>query len=309
MNVSALHFYLVPALALAVLTGCDRSSESPDYLAKVGDQTLTEADFLAAAKRRSISDHPAAKQALLDELVTEMKLIEFARENALDQQPGYLDEVRKLLISHAREAIVAKPIAPPTEAEIQASYNARQEEFTTPDRLHLAMIHVPSAPNASAEKHQEAEERARDIREQITQGASFGDLAAKHSAHRPSRYRGGDLGYSTPDSFDPSWGPDAPAAILGLSESGALTPVLASPDGCRIFRLMGRQAGGVRPYNQVRNQLASELVRNRQRSAREERLASVTQSIPVTRSKSPLPEIGTSESASPTTLPSNPAGK
>ncbi len=250
--------YPIAAYLAVILgvTGCDPSTPSADIIATVGDQVLTVSEFAEAAQRRQISNNDDAKRALLDELVEDMRLLQYARDNAFDKDPEFQREMDKWLISRARSSITNTGTLTVTEAELQAAYNARQKEFITPDRFQLAMIYVSRATKDAAQK-------AEEIRQQAAAGTPFPELAAAHSEDRATRYRGGDLGFSTAQSFDPAWGPTAPTALLDLKEIGDLSPVIAAADGFRLFQLLERHPGTVKSFTEVRQQLTTDLTRQR----------------------------------------------
>lgn len=268
--------YPIAAFLAVILgvTGCDPSTPSADIIATVGDQVLTVAEFAEAAQRRQIANNDDAKRALLDELLEDMRLLQYAHDNAFDKDPEFQREMDKWLISRARFAITDSDTPPVTEGEVQAAYNSRQTEFTTPDRFRLAMIYVSKDTKEPAKK-------AEDIRQQAAAGTPFSELAASHSEDRATRYRGGDLGFSTARSLDPAWGATAPVALVELQEIGELSPVIDADDGYRIFKLLERQPGSVKSFADARQQLTTDLTRLRQKTQRQVSLEAATEGISV----------------------------
>jgi peptidyl-prolyl cis-trans isomerase D len=79
-----------------------------------------------------------------------------------------------------------------TEAETEAYYKAHTEEFTRPKTAFMHFVAVPRRLDASDSAAALA--RAKSIREQVTGGQAFDDVARRESADTASAKKGGDLG-------------------------------------------------------------------------------------------------------------------
>lgn len=84
-----------------------------------------------------------------------------------------------------------------TQEEARQYYQEHQKELERPEQVRLSEILVtiaPDAPEGAADPAAAAEQKARELREQIAKGASFEEVAKKNSSGA-SAEQGGDLGY------------------------------------------------------------------------------------------------------------------
>ena len=85
-----------------------------------------------------------------------------------------------------------------TQEEAQQYYQDHQKELERPEQVRLSEILVaiaaPDAQGGAADPAAAAEQKTRELREQIAKGASFEEVARKNSSGA-SAEQGGDLGY------------------------------------------------------------------------------------------------------------------
>ena len=86
-------------------------------------------------------------------------------------------------------------------------------------------------------------------------GADFAALAKEHSADPGSASRGGDIGLlpkgSTVQEFE--------EAAFALKKKGDLSPLVKTQFGYHIIQLEERQPAGVRPFEEVRDELMKDV--------------------------------------------------
>ncbi len=78
------------------------------------------------------------------------------------------------------------------DAEVKAYYDAHQDEFKVPARATVKAVVLSKTPTAADTAA--ALERARRLRQEITDGTDFADVARRESADSTSARQGGDLG-------------------------------------------------------------------------------------------------------------------
>jgi len=100
-----------------------------------------------------------------------------------------------------------------SDAEIQAYYRDHQDEFEIPARATVRAVVLGKAP--AAQDTVATLERARDIAQQIRDGADFEGLAAEESADAPTATNGGDLGIFPKGRMIPAFDSAAFSAPLG----------------------------------------------------------------------------------------------
>lgn len=100
---------------------------------------------------------------------------------------------------------------------------------------HLAHIFVVIPEQASAEKVQASQKRANDALAQLRNGADFAQVAAGFSDAKDG-LQGGDLGWHPASQFPASF-----RDILQKMRPGDVSPVLHSPNGFHILKLIDRR--------------------------------------------------------------------
>lgn len=293
------------------LVSCDAPPPKlPDgVLAQSGGEVLTVAAFSDAMKRRGVHTE-AAREALLEEMLQDLRVLNAARRAGLEKDPEIVAAHRVLLISAYRhqKGLSSQPPAEILEEEMQRYFNEHPKEFLVPPRMHVAMIFVAVSTKASPEARKKARERvtqayaeARQI-PPSTQPAHFGSLAVTYSDHQASRYQGGDLGFVSP--VDERL-PDSVFEATFDMEPGSLSDVLETEEGFYLTRLIEKTGESILPYQQAAPSIRARLqTANAQK--REEAFARSLQATPIIVEKSrviaiPLPVSAEASSKPPET--------
>ncbi len=128
-----------------------------------------------------------------------------------------------------------------SDEEIQAYYDQHQDQFTQPQRNRYSVIQTKT------------EDEAKAVLDQLSKGADFATLAKEKSADIISARNGGDMGWledsTTPDELKKA----------GLKEKGQLSGVIKSSVGFLVVRLDDVQPAQVKPFNDVRDELAAKV--------------------------------------------------
>ncbi len=132
--------------------------------------------------------------------------------------------------------------------EIEKFYRDHTAEYTVPEEISLSEIIIPSADNAA-----EAEAKAKDIRQRLTQGEAFATLASQFSKG-PTASKGGSIGsYQTA-----KLNPEVARAVASVKE-GDVTPVQKAKEGFIIYRVDTRKPAAVRPLEEVRDEIKNRI--------------------------------------------------
>lgn len=157
-----------------------------------------------------------------------------------------------------------------TDADITEFYNANKASFNLPEpQLHLATILITPTPdpnvrnlkNSKAQNEREAAEKARSIEEQLRKGADFAMLAQNYSEDPNTAPNGGDLGFIQDSALGQA--SMELRRLIASMQPGQVSPVLRTPEGYRIFKLISREPAGQRELNDptvqqtIREQLIS----------------------------------------------------
>ena len=250
--------WMKTALAVGLLASLGAgAAEAPnDVVAKMGsieikrgelEQMLSLAKANASEARPSLS---AIDQALRAELLRRA-LMEEAKRNAWDKRP----EVQQQL-ERAREQVIvtsyinqqARPAAGyPSEAEIQAAYEANKAKLVQPPQVKLAQIYLPDTAKPA--------ESADEVWKQASKkGADFAGLARKHSKHGESAAKGGDMGWVQEELLAPEIRP----AVQQLA-AGEISKPVKSAGGWHILKVLERKAATQRSLAEVRQSLVESM--------------------------------------------------
>lgn len=262
-------------LCLLVLTSCQKPITTTDdeplaenVLAQVGADVITVEDFQQAMQRRPVGTDATARRALLDELIQTRALVQEAKARGYDRDPQMLASFERMLANKVRaeDETARAAQAEVTDAAIATHYQAHEKTFAIPAKIRAAMIFVEAPAAFTKEKRAERRASLEAAREKaVADPAQFAALSAEVSFDQATKHRGGDLGYLV-EGQTPADDPDAPihAAAFALREPGDLSEILTTPAGFHFLRLTERQPAATRPLDTVRDQIRSELQREKQ---------------------------------------------
>jgi peptidyl-prolyl cis-trans isomerase D len=155
---------------------------------------------------------------------------------------------------------------------VRVAYDERAEEYDRPEQVKARHILVRLPEDADAETEATAREKMDGIVERIGEGADYVDVALEVSED-PSRESGGDLGFFPRGRMVPP----LEEAAFSL-EPGAISEVIRTAQGLHLIRVEERQAAMVVPFEEVRDEIARDLIRREEAvglaRARAEALAS-----------------------------------
>ena len=277
---------LVPSLFLAValaLVGCRGEKPaaqlppSPEVVAKVGEFTISPADFSEGLAKRAKSlggeAGPTLRQQVLDELIREKVLLNKARAAGVDRDPEMVRRWERMVV--AKYEAAHKPDAEkqraPSAAEVEQFYQEHAAGYQRRERIRVALIQVKGSAKATEEKQGELRARAEKVFA-LAQApdANFAELARLHSEDRATRYSGGDAGWLERGQTPQSWSKDLADAAFSLETTGVVAPLVEVNGSFYVLKLIERQAAGVRPPAEVRDRIVHKL-KEQQRVANEER--------------------------------------
>ena len=150
---------------------------------------------------------------------------------------------------------IAKTIEP-SEEEVRQYYEEQKPAFTTPERRHIRHILITVSPKATAEQKRQALEKAKQIRQQLLQGADFAKLARQFSDDPGSKTKGGDLGMVGRGVMEKSF--EQVAFDLPLNE---ISEPVETPFGYHIIQVTEIKPEQVKPFEKVKDQIVQTLRR------------------------------------------------
>lgn len=148
-----------------------------------------------------------------------------------------------------------------TDNDVTNFYNASKASFNLAEpRVHMAQILVTPNPdpnvrnlkNSKAQNDAEAQRKIRDIEQRLQRGEDFAMVAQSYSEDSGSAANGGDLGF-IPESALEKANADLRRMIMSMA-SGAISPVIHTQEGYRIFKVISKEPAGQRELNDPRVQ-------------------------------------------------------
>jgi peptidyl-prolyl cis-trans isomerase C len=191
---------------------------TPELEARVREEVVLREIFAQEAEKRGIAATPDYRSQM-----------ELLRQTLL---------IRELFTDWQRKN-------PPTDAEIKAEYDKfkAQAQGTEYRARHILV---------------EKEDEVKALAAQLKGGASFDELAKKHSKDPGSAQRGGDLDFARPESYVPEFG----QAMAKLKKGETSEPV-RSQFGWHIIRLEDTREAQFPPLEEVRDRIAQQMVQNK----------------------------------------------
>ncbi|HXG47976.1 MAG TPA: peptidylprolyl isomerase, partial [Methylomirabilota bacterium] len=191
--------------------------------------------------------------------------------------------IKQLIVAQFKEREF-KPASPAvSEHEIEAAYQNDGGRFAQPAAVRGAAIFLSMPATATAEKKAECRARAEAVLAEArgaADEAAFAKLVAQHSEDQASRYRGGDLGWLTPGAAGVE--PALAGALFALKAPGDFAPLVQTPRGFYIAKLLERREAGRKPLSEVRETIRHQLSRAKAAQAERDFYAAMKAGLDIT---------------------------
>ena len=251
-------------LCVAALVGCQGGSTSGGaktevkkegkVLAEVNSGSITTGDFERELKNlpeylKAMADTPQGRKEMLDTMVIRELILQQASKDGLDKGADIeekLQDLRKRLIV---ESFLKKKVeveSKVSDEDMKKFYEQNKEKFKSNEQIKASHILVKT------------EKEAKDIAAQIKAGGNFEELAKKHSTDS-SAAKGGDLGWFGKGSMVPVF----EKAALALKD-GQVSDIVKSDFGYHIIKLTGKRPAGIRPLEEVKEQIKAAIMPTKQ---------------------------------------------
>ena len=155
------------------------------------------------------------------------------------------DQVRReMIISRVRQRRVAERIQV-TDQEVQNFLASDLGKMQLSEEFRLANILIPVPEGASPEDIQAADRQARDLYQQLQQGADFAQLAIARSASETA-LEGGEMGWRKAGQLPPPFD-----TMLTSLSAGDVTEPMRTPGGFILLKVLEKRGGD----SQVRDEV------------------------------------------------------
>lgn len=148
---------------------------------------------------------------------------------------------------------------PVSERELRARYDEQSGRFLRPEERVASYALLPLDPAAEGAAIEAARTRMQDIRSELAAGELTLERLQQRSGGESTDIEIGELGVVVEGMLDPS----AEQALAQLTEAGQFTEVVRNDFGFQILRLDEFRPAQVRPFEQVKDELAADIRRER----------------------------------------------
>jgi peptidyl-prolyl cis-trans isomerase D len=143
-------------------------------------------------------------------------------------------------------------------AEIQKKYDADlATRFTQPAAMKVRAITIPSPPSAAADVEAAARAKIEAAQKDVKAGKDFAEVARAQSEDQATKATGGDLGFIAKGQSP--YGKTLEEAALKL-KPGQVSDIFKDRSGFHLLKADEERAARAQPLEEVRKQIAKELV-------------------------------------------------
>jgi peptidyl-prolyl cis-trans isomerase SurA len=200
--------------------------------------------------------------------ISDEQLVQMLRSRGMTLET-YRQQVREgLLVTKVVNAEVRSRLII-LDSELQEAYEARQDSYRIPGTLTVSHILFLLPQRASDGNVAQRQVEAEGVLQTIRDGGDFAALARQYS-EGPSAERGGLLGTFKADELLPGF--DKATTSL---QPGEVSDVVRTRVGLHVIRLEDRLADSFRAFDDVRDELQNELLREKTDSKYQEWLAAL----------------------------------
>jgi peptidyl-prolyl cis-trans isomerase C len=273
------------------VSGAITPEQAGKVLAKVGDETITLGDFVAAIEHMDQFDRlryqsPDRRKELLREMINIRLLADEAVAKGYDKDPIAQQEVRSILRSAMMEQAHSGAPTPNaiSEGEVQAYYEAHKDQYRDPERRRISVIVLRD--DASAKVVLDAARKA-------PTAAKWGELVRAKSLDPAAKANvpldlAGDFGIVAPPSQSGGEPSKAPAEVRSAAfEIPAIGQVydklVKVPNEAHVYivRLTQRTDAHERTLSEADRAIRVKLVQEKVREAEEALMNQLRAEYPV----------------------------
>jgi peptidyl-prolyl cis-trans isomerase D len=147
-----------------------------------------------------------------------------------------------------------------SEEELRDRYESEKDSYAKPEQRHARHILVKVDKDATAAVREEKKKKAEEVLALARQGRDFAELAGEYS-EGPTKDRGGDLGFFARGRRVPAFD----EAVFSL-KSGEVSGIVETPFGYHIIKLEEIRPAATRTFDQVKDNLAASMKKEKGRS-------------------------------------------
>jgi peptidyl-prolyl cis-trans isomerase D len=172
-------------------------------------------------------------------------------------------------------------VSEPTDAEVAARYEEIKRSFQQPEQRLVSHILIELAEDADEAAQQAALAKAEDLAKRARAGEKFDELARKNSQDIGSAEQGGDLGWMLRNTSDTASADEVAfeTPLFALAEAGAISDPVRTSQGYHVIQLREIQAERVKTLDEVKAELAQQMVQDRRMELYSDVVAALTNEL------------------------------
>lgn len=255
----------IPLLFVFALSTSAVHAQAPysesTIVATRGSATVTMLDIdsalfgLAPSQRANFMNSPKRIEELIDRLLINKQMAAEARAMKLDQDAAFRRAVDQQGDRILAEQLVFKLRAdmPLDNLEMLAKerYDVNPDAYSIPGRAEVRHILVDTKTRSD----KEALALANTVRDQAAAGSDFIELVKNYSDDRSKGSNDGLI----PDGESEDLVPEFIAAVKRLQKKGDISPLVKTPFGYHIIKLVDRVPAQKRSFEEVKERIVAEL--------------------------------------------------
>ncbi len=142
-----------------------------------------------------------------------------------------------------------------TEEVLRQAYEQSREQMRLPELHKFRHIVMVPAEGGGAAAEEQARGKLLELKQQVAGGADFAELARQHSQDASSREAGGELPWAVVAGR-----PSALEQTVAALAVGEVSDVVKSDSGLHLVQLIDHQPERVKTFEEVKDQLAHQLL-------------------------------------------------
>lgn len=222
-------------------------------LAVVNGSEITQADVDSTIKRfprerQGYLETEVGRKQLLEEIISFELIYNYAKDSGMESDTKYIEQLEIAKKEILTQAAIAKTMEQVSveDGEVEDYYNANKQNFKDPETVSAKHILV------------ETEEKAKEIKKEISSGITFEDAAKKYSSC-PSKEQGGNLGKFGRGQMVPEF----EEVAFGL-EIGIVSDPVKTQFGYHLIKIEQKSQGTIKSFEEVKNSIKGKILQERQ---------------------------------------------
>lgn len=271
---------------------CIYAAGTPDpadasVIARVGDTEVKLDDIRSAIESLDARDQAALAKdpSLLNQtvrtLLTRRLVLKEALTKHWDTEPAVATLIQRArdntVVESYLQSVSKPPDSYPSEAELQAAYDAKKSQLLVPRQFRIAQIFVALPKNADKAGADKAQTKLDTIKKSLHQaGADFSAVAKGNSEEPESAARGGELGWLSENQIQPEV-----RSQLGSLTKNSISEPIRLDDGWHILKVVDVKEAYTPTLDEIRGALTQQLRNEKTQANSQAYLAKLLQQTPV----------------------------